>query len=204
MEGDRWSALSPMLDELLELTDRSRAQRLSEFAASDPALAEELSRLAALEANHPDFLPCPRSKRKSSPCRRASRPSAGLALGRRRNGLVWLAVRADGLHERRVALKLLREALSDVGLHARFTASDRSSPPRATRTCPLLETGISHDGQPYLALDYVRGEPITEYVQKRGLDLAARRDCSRRFARQSATHTPTWWYTRPRSRRTSW
>ena len=28
MEGDRWSALSPMLDELLELTNRSRAKRL--------------------------------------------------------------------------------------------------------------------------------------------------------------------------------
>jgi len=178
MEGDRWSALSPMLDELLELTDRSRAQRLSEFAASDPALAEELSRLMALEANHPDFLAVPvveaeefavQAGQEVGPYRLVS------PLGEGGMGQVWLAVRADGLYERRVALKLLRPGLSDVGLHARFTRERqilaRLGHPHIAR---LLDAGISHDGQPYLALDYVRGEPITEYVHKRGLDLAAR------------------------------
>ena len=178
MEGIRWSALSPMLDELLELTDRARALRLREFAASDPALAEELSRLMALEAENPDFLAVPvvgadafsvQAGQEIGPYRLVS------PLGEGGMGQVWLAVRADGLYERRVALKLLRPGLSDVGLHARFTRERqilaRLGHPHIAR---LLDAGISHDGQPYLALDYVRGEPITEYVSKRGLDLGAR------------------------------
>ena len=33
MEADRWHALSPLLDELLELTEQSRARRLAQIAA---------------------------------------------------------------------------------------------------------------------------------------------------------------------------
>ena len=74
-------------------------------------------------------------------------------------GQVWLAVRADGLYERRVALKLLRPGLGDVGLHARFTR-ERQILARLghAHIARLLDAGISQDGQPYLALDYVRGD----------------------------------------------
>ena len=90
-------------------------------------------------------------------------------------GQVWLAVRADGLYERRVALKLLRPGLGDVGLHARFTR-ERQILARLghAHIARLLDAGISQDGQPYLALDYVRGDPITDYAQKRQLDLRTR------------------------------
>jgi len=178
MLGDRWSRLSPILDELLELTGGSRASRLTELAASDPMLAEELSRLLALEADRPDFLAVPvveadeftvQVGQEIGPYRLVS------PLGEGGMGQVWLAVRSDGLYERRVALKLLRPGLSDVGLHARFTRERqilaRLGHPHIAR---LLDAGISHDGQPYLALDYVRGEPITDYVRKRSLDLGAR------------------------------
>jgi len=178
MQGERWSTLSPMLDELLELTGRSRAARLSEFAASDPALAEELSKLLALEAERPDFLSIPmieadlfsvRAGQEVGPYQLVS------PLGEGGMGQVWLAIRSDGLYERRVALKLLRPGLGDVGLQARFSRERqilaRLGHPHIAR---LLDAGTSKDGQPYLALDYVRGEPITDYVRKRDLNLAAR------------------------------
>lgn len=178
MQGDRWSTLSPLLDELLELTGNARARRLAEIEASNPALATELAHLMALEEARPDFLSQPvvhanlfavHADQEIGPYRLVSQ------LGEGGMGQVWLAVRADGLYERRVAIKLLRPGLGDVGLHARFTR-ERQILARLghAHIARLLDAGISQDGQPYLALDYVRGEPITDYAQKRALDLRTR------------------------------
>jgi len=178
MQGDRWATLSPLLDELLELTGPAREQRLDEIEAADPELARELQHLMTLEEERPDFLSQPvvhaglfsaHAEQEIGPYRLVS------PLGEGGMGQVWLAVRADGLYERRVALKLLRPGLGDVGLHARFTR-ERQILARLghAHIARLLDAGISQDGQPYLALDYVRGEPITDYAQKRVLDLRSR------------------------------
>jgi len=178
MQVERWATLSPLLDELLELTGRPRARRLAEIEDSDPDLARELEGLMALEEDRPDFM--------SQPVVNASLFSAQVGqeigpyrlvspIGEGGMGQVWLAVRADGLYERRVALKLLRPGLGDVGLHARFTR-ERQILARLghAHIARLLDAGISEDGQPYLALDYVRGDPITDYAKARNLDLRAR------------------------------
>jgi len=177
MEGDRWKALSPLLDDLLELSGRARQQRLSMIQATDPGLAADLSRLMDLEEERPDFMSQPvvsgdvgmQAGDEIGPYKLVS------PLGEGGMGQVWLAVRADGLYERRVALKRLRPGLGDVGRHARFTR-ERQILARLghAHIARLLDAGISADGQPYLALDYVRGEPITDYAHKLNLDIGTR------------------------------
>src|SRR5690606_37522168 len=51
----------------------------------------------------------------------------------------------------------------------------------------LLDAGISADKQPYLALDYVEGEPITDWCKARALDVHA---CVRLFLQvcEAASH----------------
>ncbi|MEO6366262.1 MAG: serine/threonine-protein kinase, partial [Luteimonas sp.] len=87
----------------------------------------------------------------------------------------WLATRADGLYQRRVALKLLRPGLADPNLRLRFTRERqilaRLEHPHIAR---LLNAGFSSDGQPYLALEYVEGDPITDYCRAHDIALAAR------------------------------
>ncbi|MEO8160243.1 MAG: serine/threonine-protein kinase, partial [Arenimonas sp.] len=166
------------LDELLELDGKLRSQRLAMIQATDPGLASELGKLMALEAERPDFLSEPvmtadalgmQPGQEIGPYRLVS------PLGEGGMGQVWLAMRADGLYERRVAIKLLRPGLGDIGLHARFTR-ERQILARLghAHIARLLDAGISADGQPYLALDYVRGEPITDYAQKLALDVRTR------------------------------
>src|SRR5690606_13069066 len=96
-------------------------------------------------------------------------------LGEGGMGQVWLAARADGLYQRRVALKLLRPGLADPNLRLRFTRERqilaRLAHPHIAR---LLDAGISGDGQPYLALEYVDGEPITDWCRGRVLPLEMR------------------------------
>ncbi len=182
MDAERWSRLSPLLDALLELEPGERAAALAAHRRDDPALADELERLLQLEEDDAGFL---------------SEPLAGLPLeshagtrlgpyrlerllGEGGMGQVWLASRADGLYERRVALKLLRPGLASTGLRQRF---DRERDILARFAHPfiarLLDAGIARDGQPYLALEYVEGDAITDYCRERALPIPARLDLFR-------------------------
>ena len=64
MDKARWLALSPLLDELLDLDATARARRLAALAADDPELGEELRRCLAAdgEAQEDGFLEAPDRK----------------------------------------------------------------------------------------------------------------------------------------------
>ncbi len=178
MHTERWATLSPLLDELLELSGDSREVRLYQMQEQYPELAQELLKMMALEKSHPDFMAeplanldnlSPRINDEIGPYRLVS------LLGEGGMGQVWLAVRSDGLYERRVALKLLRPGIGDPGLRQRFTRERQILARLAhAHIARLLDAGIMADGQPYLALDYVNGEPITDYVKRLNLDLRSR------------------------------
>jgi serine/threonine-protein kinase len=93
-------------------------------------------------------------------------------LGQGGMGTVWLAYRTDGSIKRPVALKLLR-------LDRQFT--ERFSRERdilAALTHPniarLYDAGVSQSDQPYLALEFVDGEPLTTYADHHQLEVRAR------------------------------
>jgi serine/threonine-protein kinase len=90
-------------------------------------------------------------------------------------GAVWLAQRADGLFERPVALKL-PHAGPFARVFARHFARERSilaalDHPHIAR---LYDAGVSANGQPFVALEYVEGVPLTEYCNEHRLGIAAR------------------------------
>ncbi|MFP7723380.1 serine/threonine-protein kinase [Lysobacter sp. A3-1-A15] len=177
MDAARWQRLSPLLDALFELDPPARERRLDELRKDDPPLAAELDALVALEDGREDFLaePAvappegPRSGQQVGPYR------LDRVIGEGGMGQVWRASRADGLYERRVALKLLRPGLADTNLRLHFTRERqilaRLAHPNIAR---LLDAGISGDGQPYLALEYVDGRPITDYCSEHDVPLEAR------------------------------
>ncbi|MEG3192222.1 tetratricopeptide repeat protein, partial [Lysobacter sp. D1-1-M9] len=178
MDAEHWSRLSPLLDALFELEPRARERRLNELRAEDKALAADLEALMALEQERDDFLAKPimmpaadgmRAGTEVGPYRLES------LLGEGGMGQVWLASRADGLYQRRVALKLLRPGLANTDLRLRFTRERqilaRLAHPNIAR---LLDAGISADGLPYLALEYVDGQPITDYCSNQRTPLETR------------------------------
>ena len=164
MDAERWLRLSPLLDALLELPLEQRTEHLDALRREDAALAAELERLLALDESDAAFLSEPVVELPNG-----ARPGARIGpyrlerlIGEGGMGQVWLASRADGLYERKVALKLLRPGLADPRLRQRF---DREREILARFAHPfiarLLDAGIDRDGQPYLALEYVEGEPLT-------------------------------------------
>ena len=177
MDPERWQRISPLLDALFELEPQARELRLAQLREEDPALADELQTLITLDESHEDFLSEP-----LIPPLSALRAGGEVGpyrlerlLGEGGMGQVWLAARADGLYQRRVALKLLRPGLADSNLRLRFSRERqilaRLAHPHIAR---LLDAGISSDGLPYLALEYVEGEPITDYCRNHQLPLEQR------------------------------
>ena len=59
MEASRWRQLSCLLDQLLELPDPAREQRLLRLRAEDPGLADDVERLLAHERDSHEFLAQP-------------------------------------------------------------------------------------------------------------------------------------------------
>ncbi len=177
MDPERWQRLSPLLDSLFELPPEARAERLRELRGEDAALTDELEALIALEEESADFLAEP-----ITPPRPGAQPGTVVGpyrldrlLGEGGMGQVWLASRADGLYQRRVALKLLRPGLTDTNLRLRFTRERqilaRLAHPHIAR---LLDAGVTAEGVPYLALEYVDGEPITDYCRSLDTPVAQR------------------------------
>lgn len=87
-------------------------------------------------------------------------------------GAVWLAERKDGLIARPVALKLPR-AWGRSAMLAERMAREREilatvNHPHIAR---LYDAGITTEGQPYLALEYVEGRCIDQFVLEAGLDF---------------------------------
>ena len=178
MEASRWRQLSCLLDQLLELPEPAREQRLSRLRVEDPGLAEDVERLLAHERDSHEFLAQPLWTAAPEDSRVGTRvgPYRLLRpLGEGGMGEVWLAERADGLYERQVALKLLRSGYADPGLRQRFSREReilaRLQHPNLAH---LLDAGVDLQGQPYLALAYVEGEPITEHCQRLALPLERR------------------------------
>ena len=88
---------------------------------------------------------------------------------------VWLACRTDGAFERQVALKIPRLRNRPVEMTARFALECNIL---AALECPgiarLYDAGVDAGGVPYLAMEYVQGEPLVTWCNARGLDEAAR------------------------------
>lgn len=88
---------------------------------------------------------------------------------------VWLAQRADGSIKREVALKLpmLRRGRED--LSSRFARErDILAALEHPHIARLYDAGVSPDGLPYLAMEYVRGERLTAWCDTHRLGVNER------------------------------
>jgi serine/threonine protein kinase/tetratricopeptide (TPR) repeat protein len=96
-------------------------------------------------------------------------------LGRGGMGAVHLGERDDGAFDQRVAIKVLAPTLGSRFARARFDRERRilarMEHPNVAR---LLDGGVTPEGLPYLAMEYVEGRPIDQYVREEGLSVEAR------------------------------
>lgn len=96
-------------------------------------------------------------------------------LGEGGMGIAYLAERDDGVYQHRVAVKVLKDTSHSPGLLKRFQNERQVlaglDHPYIAR---LIDGGTTTSGQPYYAMEYVAGEPLTQYAQSRDLGLRER------------------------------
>jgi serine/threonine protein kinase len=179
---DRWRAVSPLLDRALDLaSEQERTAWLAILREEDPALAADLENLIKEMDGLRDerFLddaavPLPFPLLDAMPDATIGAYTLVSPIGRGGMGTVWLAERADGRFDRRVAIKFLNLALAGHG-EERFKREGRILARLAhPHIAQLLDAGVSATGQPYLVLEHVDGEPIDRYCDHHGLDIHAR------------------------------
>ncbi len=180
--GD-WARLRALLDEALALPAGARDAWLAGLPVSDTPLAPLLQRLLTQsEAGAAVLDGGPRVETADF-----ARPPPGAMpervgpyrllheLGSGGMATVWLAERTDLLQARQVALKLPHGAWRRSGLAERL---QREREILATLEHPhiarLYDAGLADDGQPYLALERVQGEPIDAWCDSHVLDVPAR------------------------------
>jgi serine/threonine-protein kinase len=102
-------------------------------------------------------------------------------------GTVWQGHRTDLMVNRPVALKLPRGEWHAAKLAERIAAEREIlaglDHPNIAR---LYDAGVSADGQPYLALEYIDGRPIDEYIAAKSPPLRDRLQLLVRVARAVA------------------
>jgi eukaryotic-like serine/threonine-protein kinase len=182
IDSASWATLNRLLDEALDRDPEAVEPWLSTLPADVaplvPRLRELLTRAGALETE--DFLETlPKIDVPAADTEQAGAQVGNYRLLRELGsggmGVVWLAERVDGLINRPVALKLPHGAWKRAGLAERMARErDILASLNHPHIAHLYDAGVTTEGQPYLAIEYVAGEPIDEYCTARALDIRAR------------------------------
>jgi serine/threonine protein kinase len=96
------------------------------------------------------------------------------AIGEGGMSSVWLAERTDGVLRRKIALKLPHwwalSKLTERATQEREILASLEHP----NIGRLYDAGITDDGRPYLALEYIEGKAIDVYCREHNLNVRAR------------------------------
>jgi serine/threonine protein kinase len=177
---ERWRELSPHLDHALSLDDKERAIWLTSLEEQNPEIAHLVRTLLQEHSvlsgeNFLETAPEPPGNESSLTGQKVGAYTLLSPLGQGGMGSVWSAERSDGSFERRVAVKFLHFSVAARGGIERFKREGRILGQLAhPHIAELLDAGVSASGEPYLVLEYVEGEPITEYSDHHSLDISER------------------------------
>ena len=175
----QWQKIKELFDAALAREPGERAAFLHEACGSDRTLRAELDSLLEAHA-HSDGLsehPWSGVRPDDASARKSIGPYQLLEkIGEGGMGQVWLAEQTAPLR-RQVALKLIRAGMYDDALLHRFQSERQSL---AIMDHPAIakvfDAGATAEGQPYFVMEYVPGEPITDYSDRKKLSIRERLD----------------------------
>jgi non-specific serine/threonine protein kinase/serine/threonine-protein kinase len=173
-----WDRVHALFHEVLELEPADREARLVRLEESEPAVAREVRSLLEADAAASGFLASPAQP----PGVQVIAPGDKLGpyritglIGRGGMGVVYRAVRDDESFTKDVAIKLIDPGMRSDEILKRFRSERQIlamlDHPHIAR---LLDGGTAPDGSPYLVMDYVDGQPLTEYCDQRRMGVDPR------------------------------
>lgn len=181
MNAGDWDQIDDVFQAVLEVPSEERQALLDRLCAGRDDLRREVESLLEAHGASTSFL---RPLAALPAVDRGVPVGVGTIVGAYRlvepighggMGTVFLAERTDGAFAHRVAVKVMRAALTDRDAVRRFQAERQilaslSHPNIVT----LIDGGTTAQGQPYLAMEYVEGQPIVQWLVDRRASLEDR------------------------------
>jgi serine/threonine-protein kinase len=175
MDAMRWAKVEAIVAEALEQPAAGRGEFVRAACGGNPELYDEVQSLLDASDTGEDFLEVPLVNREAVPALGLIAPvdeqigpwSVGRLLGRGGMGDVYLATRVvDGVTQQ-VALKVIRRGLESDEFIRRFRQERRIlAQLNHPNVAQLLDVGVTRDGRPYFAMEYVDGVPLTQYCDQ--------------------------------------
>ena len=173
----QWERIKELFEAALQREPSERAGFLRYACGDDSSLQAELDSLLSAHAQSDSLSESPfpiELLQGAEPYKFIGPYRLIKKLGEGGMGQVWLAEQTEPLH-RQVALKLIRAGMYDNALLHRFQSERQSL---ALMDHPAIakvfDAGATPDGQPYFVMEYVPGEPITEYCDRKKLSIQSR------------------------------
>lgn len=185
MTPDRWRQVREIFDQAIERGREHQASLLDELCAADPVVRHEVEQLLLAHQETGRFVDGSASKLVKTAQQAAPPAQVGREigpylivreLGHGGMGTVYLAERTVGRVRQQVALKIVRPSSENAAEVIRRFHREREilaslDHPNIARLRDLGDTG---DGLPYLVMDYVDGERIDVYCDRKRLGIRDR------------------------------
>ena len=182
MDPARWQEIRASFHQVIEMPAGGLEVYFQKLRNKDPKLALEVEKLWQNHIEAGNFMERPASENFQPPLDHIPlSPGSTIGcyhlirtLGEGGMGTVYLA-RENNPPNRQVALKVVRQGLATKHMLARFrseykTLQRMNHPNIAT----IFHPGITYDGLPFFAMEYVDGIPITHYCDQKRQTLRAR------------------------------
>ncbi len=187
---ERWRLVDELLDEALEIVPAEIPSFLNRVCNGDDDLRRELESLLGAHHQAGEFIESPpiTAIEELPPIEHLPNPNQADAtgqmigqyrvlgeIGRGGMGVVYKAVRADDEYHKEVAIKLVWTSPHNTHLIRRFRRERQIlanlDHPNIAR---LLDGGTSEQGLPYVVMEYIEGQFITDYCRERHLSITER------------------------------
>jgi hypothetical protein len=173
--AERFRQVRNLFDAAMDQPTADREPYLADACHGDPDLLAEVRALIDAHARPETWIDRPPA---APPCMEGRRIGPYEILREIASGgmgTVYLARRADGAFDMRVAVKVLRPEAATPEVLSRFRQERQIlaalDHPNIAR---ILDGGETPEGLPYLAMEFVDGIPIDRYCADHRLDIAAR------------------------------
>src|SRR5687767_12368922 len=183
---ERWQQVKHLLADALELDTGRQQQFLDSACADDVELRAEVDLLLAhrvdtgsdlIEQCAADaaLLRFDADNNGTKPGNRIGPYKILSEIGRGGMGAVFLAERDDQHYRQQVAIKLIKPGLGGDQIQRRFRNEMQIlAELNHANIARLFDAGETSDGQPYLVMEYVEGNPINRYCDEKQLSTEQR------------------------------
>ena len=181
--SDRWNLIEAIFQNAVERPQSERSDYIKQACGADEELRSEVESLLASDSGGETV-----QSLIADDIRKLEQASSSFEAGRQVGpyrllreidsggmGAVYLGVRSDDQYFQIVAVKMIRKGMESPALIQRFRAERQIL---ATLTHPnigaILDGGEIDGGRPYIVMEYVEGQPITQASENRALSIRQR------------------------------